>query len=376
MRRLKSVRRKEPLGWGSFLLFGIAFALSLCVCALLLMAQGKDGVLGIRLLLEGGFGYDYALEDTLLKAIPIFLCSLGVAVCFRMQIWNIGAEGQFALGAIGGTAVVLLFPGAPAYLLLPGILLGAMIGGGLWAAIPAGLRLAVGMNEIISSLMLNYIGIFFLEYLVFGPWMDPQGSRMPESMPFPSAAILPDLFGRIHAGLLVCMLAALILGVFFKKSRMGFEIVAAGENAAAARYAGIPYGKLTLFVFCLCGALAGLAGIVETSAVVEKLRASVMVGYGYTAIVVAWLARLRILRIIFFSFLLAGLRVGVENLQLELGISSAFGGVLEGTILLLVLISQFFETYSWQWWEGPQKQGKGPRPDSPTPLHQETEASA
>ena len=359
MLRIKTIRRKEPLGWGSFLLFGLSFSLSLAVCALLLHCYGKDGLLGIFLLLKGGFGDSYALVDTFLKAIPIFLCSLGVAVCFKMQVWNIGAEGQFTLGAIGGALVVILLPTAPAWVLVPGMLLGGMAGGALWGAVPAGLRLGFGMNEIISSLMLNYIAIFILDYLVFGPWIDPMGSGMPETAAFPPAAVLPVFFERIHAGILVCVIVAVALGIFFAKSRLGYEIMATGMNEQAARYAGIPCARLTLLVFCLCGALAGLAGIIEASATVGKLRPSLLAGYGYTAIVVAWLAKLKITRIVFFSFLLAGLRVGVEALQLDLGIPAPFARVIEGTILLLVLVFQFFETYAWRFWGRPESGQKG-----------------
>ena len=140
MRTWKIVRRAEPLYWGSFLLFALAFALSLAFSALMLKMQGKPGLEGVLLLLDGCFGHDYSLEDTLLKTIPIFLCASGVAVCFRMQVWNIGAEGQYALGAVGATAAVLLFPEAPRWALMPAMALGAITAGMLWAAVPALLR--------------------------------------------------------------------------------------------------------------------------------------------------------------------------------------------------------------------------------------------
>ena len=342
----KVIRKTKPVTWGAFLLPALALVLSLGISGLMLEAQGKPGLEGIFLLLDGGFGHDYSLEDTLLKAIPIFLCAAGVAVCFRMQIWNIGAEGQFALGATGATGAVLLFPQAPMWLLLPAMFVFAALAGALWAAIPAILRVRPGMNEIISSLMLNSVGIFFLQYLVYGPWKDPNGAGFPMSIPFPPAAVVPTLFGRVHWGLALCLLAGAGLYFFFKRTRLGYEITVAGENPRAARYAGMPYGFLVLFVFCLCGALAALAGALETSATLGRLRPNVAVGYGYTAIVVAWLARLRFTRIAFFSFLLAGLRVGVENLQIELKVPAAFGGMIEGCILLIVLAFQFFEHYT------------------------------
>lgn len=346
MRAWKIVRRAEPLDWGSFLLFGLAFLLSLGASALMLKLQGKPGLEGILLLLDGGFGHGYSLEDTLLKSIPIFLCAAGVAVCFRMQVWNIGAEGQYALGAVGATAAVLLFPDAPMWGLMPAMFVFAAIAGMLWAAIPAVLRVCFQMNEIISSLMLNAVGIFLLEYLVFGPWKDPGGSGFPMSVPFPEAAVVPGLFGRVHWGIALCLVVGVSLSFFFKRTRLGFEVMVGGENPKAARYAGMRYAFLVVFVLCLCGALAAAAGALETSATLGRLRPNVAVGYGYTAIVVAWLARLRFSRIAFFAFLLAGLRVGVENLQLELGVPAAFASVIEGCILLTVLAFQFFENYT------------------------------
>ncbi len=338
-------RRPEPLEWGSFLIFGAALVLSLGLSGLMLAAQGKPGWEGVLLLLEGGFGHDYSLEDTLLKTIPIFLCAAGVAVCFRMQIWNIRAEGQFIMGAIGATGMVLAFPQAPAWVMLPGMALCAALAGAAWAFIPAVLRLRFAVNEIISSLMLNYIGIAILRRLLHGPWKAPDGGGMPMTSLFPDAARVPEMFGRIHWGLGVCVLVGIGLAVFFRRTRLGFEIQVAGENARAARCAGMPYGFLTVFVLCLCGALAALAGGVETSALVGRLQTSAASGYGYTAIVVAWLARLRVGRIAFFAFFLAGIRVGVENLQLELGVPAPFGLMIEGCILLTMLAGQFFEIY-------------------------------
>ncbi len=347
-RAWRIVRRQEPLNWGSFLLFGVAFLLSLGLSALMLSALGKPGVEGILLMLEGGFGHGYSYEDTLLKTIPIFLCATGVAVCFRMQVWNIGAEGQYALGAIGATGMVLAFPAAPMWVMLPGMFIAAALAGMLWAAVPAVLRLYFRVNEIVSSLMLNYVGILILQYLVYGPWKDPNGANFAESIPFPEAAIIPSLVGRIHWGIALCVAVGVFFSFFFKRTRLGFEVMVGGENPRAACYAGMPYSFLVFFVLCVCGALAAVAGGVETSATVERLRPNVAVGYGYTAIVVAWLAKLRISRIAFFSFLLAGLRVGVENLQLELGVPAAFAKMIEGCILLTVLAAQFFDVYTLQ----------------------------
>ncbi len=343
------VKRQEPLQWGSFFIFAVALVVSLGVSCALLAVHGKPPLKALAVLWSGGFGGPFALEDTLLKSIPIFLCSLGVAVSFRMQVWNIGAEGQFALGAVGATWAVLAFPGLPMWAMMPVMFLCAAVAGGLWAAVPAVLRLRFGMNEIISTLMFNYIGILFLQFLVYGVWKDPTSFGFPMTPIFPKAAIIgpiaPATLGRVHWGLAVCVGVAVLLAVFLKRTRLGFELLAGGENPRAARYARMPYNLLVLLVMSLCGALAGFAGCIETSATVNRLQPSIMVGYGYTAIVVAWLSRLRVSSIACFAFLLAGLRVGVEHLQLDLQVPAAFGGILEGMILLSVLAGQFFDHY-------------------------------
>ncbi|BBD07023.1 ABC transporter permease [Desulfovibrio ferrophilus] len=340
------IKRQEPPKWGSFLIFPAALALSLGASCLLLAIQGKPALDGLTILYQGAFGAGYAVVDTLLKTVPIFLCSLGVAVAFRMQVWNIGAEGQFALGAIGATWAALTFPALPAWLLLPLMFTSAAVLGGIWAMIPAWLKLKLSINEIITTLMLNYIGILILDYLVYGPWKDPSSFGFPMTKEFPAAAIVPAFEGsRLHWGMILCLVCALLLWVFLTKTRLGYELKASGESLRASRYARMPYGFLVLLVMGLCGALAGWAGLMETSAVVGRLQPSLMVGYGYTAIVVAWLAQLNPGKIALASFFLAALRVGVENLQLELGVPAAFGGIIEGLILLSVLAGQFFNYY-------------------------------
>lgn len=343
---LKLRKRDEPWKWGALVVFLGALLISLVASGLLLAGQGKDAFEGFRILWEGSFGHVWALEGALLKSIPIFLCSLGVAVTFRMQIWNIGAEGQFALGAIGATWMALSFPDLPIYLLLPLMFFMAFVLGGLWAAIPGALRIKLKVNEIISTLMLNYIAILLLDYLVFGVWKDPTSFGFPMTAEFSPNATIPA-FGatKLHWGILVCVLVGVIFWAFMRYTRLGYELKASGQGPRVARYAGMPYGFLVMLVMCVSGGLAGIAGCVETSGVVGRLQPSIMVGYGYTAIVVAWLARLEPLNIAFASFLLAALRVGVENLQLEMQIPAAFGEIMEGMILLSVLAGQFLLAY-------------------------------
>jgi len=344
--RLQVQKRREPLGWGSFLVLGGAVILSLALCAVLLEIQGKSGLLGLRLLIGGAFFTPWAVEDCLIKAVPIFLCSLGVAVAFRLQIWNIGAEGQYALGAVGATWVALRFADLPGVFLLPGMLLGASIAGGLWGLIPALLKVRLRANEIIITLMLNYIAILLLDYLVYGPWKDPASFGFPMTPEFSQGAIVGTMGGtRLHWGVLLCGAAGIACWVFQRFTRLGYELRAGGENPRAARYAGISYSRLVVLVMVLSGVLAGWAGFLETSASLNRLQPSIVVGYGYTAIVVAWLAQLNPLAIAIASFLLAGLRVGLETLQLDLRVPAAFGSIMEGLILLTVLAGGFFNRY-------------------------------
>jgi simple sugar transport system permease protein len=344
MSRFRVSRRQEPLGWRSILVLLTAVSLSLGISLLLLAFQGVSPFAGLVVLAKGAFGTTWAIEDCLIKAIPLYLCSLGVAVAFRLQIWNIGAEGQFALGAVGASWMALTFPDLPKALLLPLMFLAASAAGGIWGLIPALLRQRLGANEIIVTLMFNYIAVLFLDFLVFGVWKDVSG--FPMTAAFPPAAQL----GKMGATSVNWGLAhALVLGgavwIFLRFTRLGYELKACGDNVRAARCAGMPYDRLVGLVMVLSGALAGWAGCIEVSASLGRLQPSIMAGYGFTAIVVAWLARLNPLTIALCTFLLAGLRVGVEHLQLDLQVPAAFGLIIEGLILLTVLAGGFFRRY-------------------------------
>jgi len=331
---------------GSCLVLFTALALSLLLSSFLLYLGGTSPIQGMKVLFQGAFGSRWALEDSVLKAIPIFLCALGVAVAFRLKIWNIGAEGQFALGAIGATWIALSFPDWPKIVLIPAMICLAMVAGGLWGLIPAILRQKLRTNEIIVTLMMNYIAILILDYLVYGVWKDPTSFGFPMTPTFSEQAIVGKIGGTaINWGLTHCLILGILFWIFFRFTRTGFEIKASGDNVRAARYAGLPYDRLVMLVMVLSGALAGWAGFLEASATVNRLQPSIMVGYGYTAIVVAWLARLHPLSIGIASILLAGLRVGVESLQLDLQVPAAFGGILEGLILLTVLAGGLFTHY-------------------------------
>ena len=339
-------RRHDPPGWGSWLIAVAAVACSLGIGGLFLTVQGKPGLEGMTLLVNSGFFSSYALEDCLIKAVPIYLCSLGVAVAFRLQVWNIGAEGQYAMGAVGATWAALTFPHLPWMAALPLMLLSATIAGGLWGLVPALLKIRLNTNETIVTLMLNYIAILFLEYMVYGPWKDPTSFGFPMTRAFSPGSIVGTVGGtRVNWGVALCAAAGLAYWVLFRYTRLGFELAASGENPRAARYARLPYGGLVVFVLVAGGALSGWAGFIETSANLNRLQTNVLAGYGYTAIVVAWLARLNPFYIAVGSYLLAGLHEGMEALQLDMQVPAPFGQILEGLILLTVLAGSLFSGY-------------------------------
>ncbi|MFZ7124902.1 MAG: ABC transporter permease [Desulfobacterales bacterium] len=343
---LKRYRRQDALGWRSCLVLLSALCASFIVSGFLLWIQGKPPIAGLKLLAAGAFGSWWAVEDCLAKAIPIFLCSLGVAIAFRLQIWNIGAEGQFVLGAIGATWVALTWPQLPWTLLLPIMAASAFTCGALWGFIPAVLKLRMRANEIIVTLMLNYIAILLLDFLVYGKWKDPGSFGFPMTPVFAPGAVV----GRIgdtglNWGLVLCVIAGSAVWAFLHMTRLGYELRVSGESTKVARYAGMPYHRLVGLVMILSGGMAALAGFLEASATLNRLQPSIVVGYGYTAIVVAWISRLNPLSIGIASFLLAALRVGVENLQLDMQVPAAFGHIMEGLILMCVLAGGFFHEF-------------------------------
>jgi general nucleoside transport system permease protein len=325
----------------------VSIALALVAGAILIGLAGRNPLEVYRAMLIGSLGDWNGAAETLVKTTPLLLAGLGVAVAFRMQLWNIGAEGQLYLGAIfaSGTALFLL-PNASGWVLVPAMMAAGLLGGALWAFIPGVLRGYLGVNETITSLLLNYVAILLSEYLVHGPWKDPQGYGFPGTKQFPDAAALPTLgTTRVHLGLLFGVAAAVILWFMLRRTRWGYEISVMGENARAARYAGMPTRRTIVLVMMLSGALAGLAGMSEVAGIAHQLQRNFSPGYGYTAIIVAWLGRLHPLGIILVAFLLAALLVGGDQIQMTMGLPAAVAPMLQGIILFFVLGGELLLRY-------------------------------
>lgn len=310
-----------------------------------LYATGRDALQVYGLMFSGAFGSAYGLSETMVKAIPLMLCGLGIALAFRMQLWNIGAEGQLYMGAFAASWVPLTFSDLPALAALPLMMLLGALAGGFWALLPAIPRAYLGVNEIITTLMLNYVGILWVDYLVYGPWKDPNGMNFPLSAPFPDWAMLPNLGNsRIHAGLLFAVVLAALIYVVLFRSKWGFEIRVIGQSETAARYAGMDIRRNILLVMLFSGALCGLAGMSEVSGITGRLQHALSPGYGYTAIIVAWLSKLNPFAILLVSILFGGLQVGGYLVQTS-GVPASVAAMLQGAVLFFVLGGEILTGY-------------------------------
>ncbi|MBM4428928.1 MAG: ABC transporter permease [Chloroflexi bacterium] len=343
-------RRLTPSRLLTGLTLLLSLILSLIVGGMLLRAVGADPIKAYRAMLLGALGSKYSLSETLVKAIPLMLCGLGISVAFRMRFWNIGAEGQLAMGGIAAAGIALFvpprFPGLSAWQLLPMIVAGGFAAGALWGLIPALLKAYIGVNEIITSLMLNYVAILLVEYLFYGPWKDPKGYGFPGTAEFPPAAWLPRLPGtRVHLGLVFALLAAGFIWLVLARTKWGYEIRVIGENPRAASYAGISIVRNVVLIMCLSGGLAGLAGAAEVTAIARRLTKGLTVGYGFTAIIVAWLAKLNPLAVLVVAFFLAALLVGGDQIQITMGLPAAVALILQGAILFFMLGGEMFRQY-------------------------------
>jgi general nucleoside transport system permease protein len=320
-------------------LLSLAVLLGALAGGALVQATGYSAVKAFGAIIEGSFGGTYPISQTLAAAIPLATIALGTAVAFRVQLWNIGGEGQFYMGAFGATGVELIGgpAGWPAAILLPAMLVAAFIAGAAWALVPAYLRAWHGVNEIITTLMLNYVAVLWVNYLVYGPWKDPAGRNFPFSPRFADSATFARMGdGQLHTGLFVPIIGAVVLAFVFARTRWGYEVRIVGENAEAARYAGIDVRRTMLSAMLVSGGMAGVAGMVQVAGIIHLLNGQLSSNYGYTAIIVAWLAQLQPLAVLVVAVLFGALVNGGYAVSQE-GIPQALGAVLQGTILFFVL---------------------------------------
>jgi ABC-type uncharacterized transport system permease subunit len=298
---------------------------------------GREPVSMFVAIVQSAAGSGYAIGESLLRATPILLCALASLVPARLGLISVGAEGQLYLGAIAGTGVMLAWSGPPA-LLLPAVLLGGMAGGALWALIPALLRNAAGVNETISTLMLNYIAALAVTWLVYGAWKNPQSQGWPASVEFPEAARLPGLAdSRVHAGLLLALGLALLLHLLLDRTRWGLGLDVLRSNPRLEHVTGLRIPRLVLTTMLAGGALAGLAGIAEASVVQGRLQPDLAQGAGLSGFLVAWLAGNRVGTTVWMSLLVGGLLASADGLQMHARVPSSVTLVVQGLLFVAVL---------------------------------------
>lgn len=334
--RLEPRRIDLPIAeWAVRLTAGLGVALLLGV--LLLVVAGYDPVTAYTALLRGAVGSSRALSATLNKAVPIGLCAIGIALAYRAGLWNIGAEGQLYFGAFAATGLGLALPiSTPVVVALASVLIAGLLAGAIWAAVAAVPRAYLGTNEILATLMLNHIAILWVHYLVDGPWADPIMYSFPYSKPLPEVARLGKAIGSVHWGIAAIMMAAVMLSIVDRCWRWGYELRVLGDSRRAAQYGSIAPVRTIMMSMVVAGAVAGLAGAIEVSASIGRLQTGLSPGYGFMAILVAWLSGGRPLGIVAVSILYASLLNGGFSLQVS-GIPPSLATILQATLLLAVL---------------------------------------
>lgn len=337
--RIELERRPGMSGFFAIVSPLVALALTVIFGGLMFALLGKDPVDALFSFFIEPLLEVWSLHELAIKAAPLILIAVGLSVAYRSNNWNIGAEGQFTIGAIAGSFLPVVFYEWHSPLLLPLMMILGMVGGALYAAIPALLKARFNTNEILTSLMLVYIAQLFLDWLVRGLWRDPAGYNFPQSRSFVTEGVLPEMLssGRAHWGFAFAIIAA--VGVWFMMRYMlkGFQVVVLGQSERAGRFAGFSSRGMIWFSMLFSGALAGLAGISEVSGSIGHLQPSISPGYGFTAIIVAFLGRLNPLGIIASGLVLALTYLGGEGAQLSIGVSDKVTRVFQGLLLFFVL---------------------------------------
>ena len=340
--------RQTWLDWASP---AIAIGLTLICSSLMFLALGTDPLEALAVFFIQPLSSIYGVSELILKATPLILIGIGLSFGFRAGIWNIGAEGQLVIGGVTAGAVALALYDVESVWVLPAMAIAGILGGLFWGGIPALLKTRFNTNEILTSLMLTYVAGLFLSLMVHGPLKDPDGFNFPESRLFHDAALLPTLFeqGRAHIGFIVALILAPIATWLTSRHLLGYQLRVQGQAPRAARFAGFSQSKLIWLSFALSGGLAGLAGMMEVSGSVGQLVPVISPGYGFTAIIVAFLGRLNPLGIVPAGLLMALSYMGGENAQISLGLPNAVTGVFQGMLLFFLLGSAVVSEYKIVW---------------------------
>jgi simple sugar transport system permease protein len=349
MLRLEA-RAQPSAGW-AYASPLLALAITVVVGVGLFVLLGKDPVRGLQIFFWEPIRSGYAWSELIVKGTPLLIIGLGLAVCFRSNVWNIGAEGQYLIGAIFATWVALQADADTSRWIVVAVLLAGALGGMVWAGITALLRDRFNANEILVSLMLVYVAIQVLNYLVYGPWKDPQGFNFPQTQTFEAAAQIPRLVtgSRVNIGILLALAGVALVWVFLFRMRAGFAQQVGGLAPAAARYAGFSSRKALWTALLISGGSAGLAGALEVAGPIGQLTPHVPVGYGFAAIIVAFVGRLHPVGIVFSALLMSMFYIGGELAQSRMGLPRSITGVFQGLLLFALLACDTLINYRLVW---------------------------
>ena len=339
--------RNQPSTLVNILVPIIAVFLTLITGAFIFYIMGFDPVFALYTFFISPISNSYGVSELFLKASPLALIAIGLAFCFKNNLYNIGAEGQLTMGAIFGGGIGIYFHDVNGFWLLPLMIIGGAIGGAFWGMIPALLKIKFNTNEILTSLMLVYIALLILDYLVVGPWKDPNGYSFPKTRPFNDSGRMPLLFEglRIHLGLIITLFLIFVSWFIFSRTMLGFQLKVSGYSPIASRYAGFNQNTLVYSAFAICGACAGIAGLGEVSGPIGLLYRDISPNYGFTAIIVAFLGRLHPIGIILAALIIALTYLGAEDAQLFMQIPAAVGFVFQGLVLFYLLGAEILVNY-------------------------------
>ncbi len=348
---LKLETRPHPSHFWTYAAPILALAITVLMGVALFMLLGKDPVRGLQVFFWEPIKSSYAIGELLIKATPLLLIALGLAVCFRSNVWNIGAEGQYILGAIAASGVALMADKNTGGWIVLAILLAGIMGGMVWAGITALLRDKFNANEILVSLMLVYVAVQVLNYLVYGPWKDPAGYNFPQTRSFDAVTRIPRLMegSRVNIGVLLGLLGVGGVWIFLFRTRAGFAQQVGGLAPAAARYAGFSARTSLWTALLLSGGLAGLAGSLEVAGPLGQLTPYVPAGYGFAAIIVAFVGRLHPVGMVLSAILMSMFYIGGELAQSRLGLPKSLTGVFQGLLLFSLLVCDTLVNYRLRW---------------------------
>jgi ABC-type uncharacterized transport system permease subunit len=343
--RFRLEPRTRTPAWLNMLLPVVAVTATLVICSGLIAAAGADVIAAYGALFAGAFGSTFNSVETVVKAAPMVFTGLAVAVAFRAKFWNIGAEGQLLAGAMAAAFVGGL-EGLPVWTLAPSMIVAGAIAGGLWASVPATLKLRYQVDDVVATLMLNFVMFYAMMALLDGPWKDPL-SGYPDSPDIRMEAEFPILVARtrLHLGVALALASAVLVWLLMTRTTLGFAIRAVGENARAATHAGIPVNRVVFTTAIVSGGLAGLAGVGEVAGLHYQVMASLSPGYGYTGIVIAMLARLNPLGVVPAALFFAAVATGAETMSRKTGVPVFLADIIQGTSLICMLIALLFASF-------------------------------